>query len=129
MDMRAETRKLAPNCAGDFERKPTFEPGQLVWSQYNEIDGPGLWPATVRTQRCDMITVEWENPDGENPTFIAHCSKLRERPICAAVAVAAAATGDPLGEGSSAAEGASEREGERESATPDPGRCLTRAAA
>jgi hypothetical protein len=86
MDMRAKTLrkspKLAANCAGDFERKPTFQPGQLVWSQYNEIDGPGLWPATVRTKRGDTITVEWENPGGENPIFIAHCSKLRERPVC-----------------------------------------------
>jgi hypothetical protein len=74
--------KVDPNFASDTEEKPTFEPGQKVWSQYNDIDGPRLWPAKVLTQRGDMITVEWENPEGENPTFVAHHSKLRARPVC-----------------------------------------------
>ena len=73
---------MDPNFASEIEGKPTFEPGQRVWSQYNDIDGPRLWPATVLTQRGDMITVEWENPEGELPTFVAHHSKLRARPVC-----------------------------------------------
>lgn len=86
MNSRAKTRRLrpesSPNRAGGIEEKPTFDAEQLVWSRYTETEGQRLWPAKVRTQNGDMITVEWENPDGHPPMFETHYSSLRERPVC-----------------------------------------------
>lgn len=86
INLRAGTRRIkpesAPNRAVGIQEKPTFEAGQLVWSRYTKIEGQRLWPAKVHTQNGDMITVEWENPDGHPPMFETHYSELRERPVC-----------------------------------------------
>ena len=84
-DFKVEDRTHAGRVAGISDRRNNtrFESGQLVWSQFRKEDGERLWPAKVHDQDGDTYTVKWEEPDGEDPLFKCHFSKLRERPVCA----------------------------------------------
>jgi hypothetical protein len=85
-EFKAEDRTDAGRVGGisDRESDQCYECGQLVWSQFNRRDGQKLWPAKIleRIGGGDMYMIQWENPDGADPCFRSHSSKLRKRPIC-----------------------------------------------
>jgi hypothetical protein len=85
-DFKAEDRTDTGRVAGISGRESDqcYECGQLVWSQFNKQDGHRLWPAKIleRVGGGDMYMIQWENPDGADPCYRSHSSKLRKRPIC-----------------------------------------------
>jgi hypothetical protein len=85
-DLKAEDR-TDTGRVGDIsgrESDQCYECGQLVWSQFNRHDGQRLWPAKIleRVGGGDVYTIQWENPNGDHPSYRSHSSKLRKRPIC-----------------------------------------------
>jgi hypothetical protein len=85
-DFKAENRTDTGRVGGisDRESDQCYECGQLVWSQFKRQDGQKLWPAKIleRVGGGDVYMIQWENPDGADPCYRSHSSKLRKRPIC-----------------------------------------------